>query len=94
MSDEPVQPGRLVRSVKGRDSGRFYLVIGSESCMFIHAADGEGRKVDNPKRKNVRHLQFYDVLAGDVLEKVRAGKRVTNTDVRKAIKLLVEALQK
>ena len=93
MADESVQPGRLVGSVKGRDRGRFYLVIGPADSLFVLVVDGEGRKVDNPKRKNVRHLQFYDSLAGEVAVKVGAGKRVTNMDVRKAIKSLVEALQ-
>lgn len=86
------QIGRLVCSVKGRDSGRFYLVVEIEDESRVRVADGEGRKVENPKRKNVKHLKFYDFIAGEVIDKAQNGKRVTNADVRKELKSLVENL--
>jgi len=92
MLENTVQIGRLVCSVQGRDSGRFYLVVEIESESRIRVADGEGRKVERPKRKNVKHLKFYDVIAGEVIDKAQNGKRVTNADVRKELKSLVENL--
>lgn len=85
--------GRLVCSTRGRDSGRFYLVVGSESGTKVYVANGEERKVEKPKRKNLRHLKFYDSLAGEVAEKVSSGKNLTNADVRKALKTLLDILQ-
>lgn len=92
MSETTVQIGHLVCSIQGRDSGRFYLVVEIEDGSRVRVADGEGRKVDNPKRKNVKHLKFYDVIAGEVTDKAQNGKRVTNADVRKELKSLVENL--
>lgn len=89
---ETVQIGRLVSSIRGRDSGRHYLVVGIESDSLVRVADGEGRKVDNPKRKNVKHLKFYEIVAGILSEKAQSGRRVTNEDVRKELKSLVEIL--
>lgn len=89
MSDKTVQVGRLVCSTRGRDSGRFYLVVGIENETKVRVADGEGRKVENPKKKNIKHLKFYDIVAQEVVDKVRKGKRITNEDVRKELKNLV-----
>jgi len=90
MSENVVQIGRLVCSMQGRDSGSFYLVVGSENETKLLLADGKGRKVDNPKRKNVKHLKFYDMIAGEVFDKAINGKRITNADVRKELKSLIE----
>ncbi|NLL42042.1 MAG: hypothetical protein GX251_01730 [Firmicutes bacterium] len=54
--------GQLVTSRMGRDSGKKYVVI--ESCQDNHVrlADGFVRKVDRPKRKNVKHLIAHGVI--------------------------------
>jgi len=92
MSENTVRIGQLVSSIQGRDSGRFYLITGIENETMVNVADGEGRKLENPKRKNCKHLILYDVVAGYILEKVQIGKKVTNTDVRKELKSLVSQL--
>lgn len=85
--------GLLVRSTQGRDRGRYYLVVGVESEIKVRVADGELRKVESPKRKNIRHLKSCDVIAGEVHDKALDAKRVTNADVRKELKSLVEKLE-
>lgn len=90
MENVVLQVGRLVSSTKGRDKGRFYLVVDIEGETRVRVADGEGRKVDNPKRKNVRHLKFYDVIAEELANKARSEKRITSADVRKELKSLIE----
>ncbi len=92
MSENTVRIGQLVSSIQGRDSGRFYLITGIENETMVNVADGEGRKVENPKRKNCKHLILYDAVAGYMLEKVQFGKKITNTDVRKELKSLVSQL--
>lgn len=87
------QIGRLVCSMKGRDRGRFYLVVGIEDESRVRVADGDVRKVENPKRKNVKHLKFYDIIAGEVADKNLNGRRIANADVRKELKSLVENVE-
>ncbi len=91
MSDNTVRIGHLVSSIQGRDSGRYYLVVEIESESRVRVADGAGRKVESPKRKNVKHLKFYDLVAGEVMEKMLRGRRINNADVRKELKSLVES---
>ena len=45
-----VQIGLLVRSTRGRDRGRYYLVVGMESETKVRVADGDLRRVESPKR--------------------------------------------
>lgn len=50
-----IVPGSIVRSGAGRDQERFYVVLAVEDG-FALIADGKVRKVEHPKRKNLRHL--------------------------------------
>ncbi|MCG9967870.1 KOW domain-containing RNA-binding protein [Pelotomaculum terephthalicicum JT] len=87
---DALQVGHLVSSTKGRDRGRYYLVIGCESLSRVCVADGEGRKVENPKYKNIKHLHIHEVIAGELSSKAEKGKRITNADIREELKSLVK----
>jgi large subunit ribosomal protein L14e len=92
MAENAVRIGQLVSSIQGRDSGMFYLVVQIENESRVRVADGEGRKVEKPKSKNIKHLIFYDIAARNIFEKAQIGKRVTSEDVRKELKSLVSQL--
>ncbi len=47
--------GCAVRSRAGRDKNRFFAVLELDDG-FAYVADGNLRKLDKPKRKNLRHL--------------------------------------
>jgi len=83
-------PGQLVISRSGRDSGTIYLVIDFEGDRFVRVADGLLRRVEKPKRKNVRHLGYYPVVAEEIAGKLNSGERVTNPELRRAIQRLVD----
>ncbi|MDD4169182.1 MAG: KOW domain-containing RNA-binding protein [Desulfotomaculaceae bacterium] len=85
-----VQIGHLVSSIKGRDRGKYYLVVDILSQSMVLVADGEERKVENPKRKNIKHLHFFETTAGNVSNKFMSGRRVTNMDIRNEIKSLAD----
>ena len=52
-------PGTIVRATAGRDAGRFFVVTAvTERDLFI--ADGQRRKLAQPKRKNPLHVQKTD----------------------------------
>ena len=77
-------PGQLVRSLSGRDKGRYYLVLAEAEDGFVWLADGRRRPVATPKRKNVRHLQPVSRIAADPKQGA-AGAAATNEEVRAAI---------
>jgi len=51
-----LQTGNVVYSTAGRDKHKFYAVVGLERDMAL-IADGKGRKLEKPKRKNLLHLR-------------------------------------
>lgn len=44
-------------SLKGHDTGRRYAVVSEVNESFVLVADGEYRKLDNPKLKRRKHLR-------------------------------------
>ncbi|NLJ73446.1 MAG: RNA-binding protein [Firmicutes bacterium] len=56
--------GQLVTSKTGRDSGRMYVVIGFYDKSHVKVADGLGRTVSNPKKKNTKHLVAHQAVLG------------------------------
>ena len=51
------QLGSVVKAQAGRDSGGFFAVVGLEE-EYCFIADGKSRKLERPKRKNIKHLSF------------------------------------
>ena len=41
----------------GRDKGKFMVVVSAENG-FVYAADGKERKLDSPKKKNLKHISL------------------------------------
>ena len=52
----PILPGCAVFSKKGRDKGRYFVVLYTVDADFVVIADGETRKLDHPKKKRRKHL--------------------------------------
>jgi ribosomal protein L14E/L6E/L27E len=79
------EPGQTVISKAGRDRGKVYVVYRVLDNRYVLVVDGSSRRVERPKKKNVRHLQLYtQLLDAGVRERVRQGK-VTNQELRRAL---------
>lgn len=79
------QVGQVVRSAAGRDLGTCYLVIRILDPRNVTVADGEGRSILNPKKKNVRHLDFLPHLVEPIAERLARGERVEDSEIRGAL---------
>ena len=51
-----IRTGRVVISSAGHDKGRFMLVVGADGDRIL-VADGKERRLEHPKRKNIRHVR-------------------------------------
>ena len=83
-----VEPGQLVKSLVGRDKEKHYLVIGLEGDRVV-LADGRGRPVSRPKKKNLKHLQSYRYIVPGLKERIRQGS-INDTEVRNILNTLLE----
>jgi ribosomal protein L14E/L6E/L27E len=68
--------GLVVRSLKGRDKGGFFVVLGADGTGVV-ICDGRRRTLEKPKRKNPAHLAATNTL----LDSMK-----TNREIRNALK--------
>lgn len=78
------EKAQIVRSLSGHDSGQLFCVMDTEGDRLL-LADGKRRRVNDPKRKNVKHVAHAGVFEHPTLEKVRAGQSVSDKELRIAL---------
>lgn len=81
-----LEVGSLVISKCGRDQGRNYIVWEIVDGTFVYLVDGDTRRLQNPKRKNIKHLHVTKKVAEELRNKIKLGEKLSNMDIRKMIK--------
>ncbi len=66
--------GSVVRAKAGRDKGSYFVVLNFDK-NFAFIADGKTRKLERPKRKNLKHLEATSVVLTEKLETNRKLKK-------------------
>lgn len=87
------QPGQIVKILRGKDQGQYAVIIRVEDTRFVWIADGDKRRFDQPKKKNVQHLQLQHKISGEVSRSLTESSRVTNAKLRHAVKKFIDSLQ-
>ncbi|SDF40322.1 hypothetical protein [Sporomusa acidovorans] len=85
MPDGTIIAGHIVLSIAGRDAGHRYVVLGWYKPQTLLVADGRGRKVTSPKKKNVKHIKKLNSIADNVAEALHGGKIPTDEVIRQAL---------
>ncbi|MBC7075419.1 MAG: KOW domain-containing RNA-binding protein [Syntrophomonadaceae bacterium] len=83
--------GRIVYSKAGRDKDRMFIVIRAVNDRYVVVADGDLRKIEKPKFKNIKHLQLTNTKAEDVIMYLKKGEMPDNHLIRKTLKKIREA---
>ncbi|WP_053217599.1 KOW domain-containing RNA-binding protein [Virgibacillus senegalensis] len=91
MSDSESSPriGQVVRIARGREAGQYAIVIQMLDDRFVLLADGEKRKYDRPKKKNLHHIELMDYISPEVQNSLLETGRVTNGKLRFALSKFV-----
>lgn len=92
MNDKP-QLGQLVKVLRGREQGNFAVIVEIVDDRFVLIADGDKRKFDRPKKKNLIHLQLLDTKSSEVMESLLQNGRVTNGKLRYVLNKYMESQQ-
>ena len=74
----------IVISLNGRDEGKHFFVLGIED-EYVLLANGKGRRIERPKRKKLKHVQFAAKSDCRVSEKIRNNEKISNSDLRRAL---------
>jgi large subunit ribosomal protein L14e len=81
--------GQIVLPLKGREAGTYSVVVQQLDERFVLIADGDKRKFDRAKRKNIGHLQLFDYVSPEVHNSIIESGRVTNGKLRYAVSKFV-----
>ena len=79
QGEKALKESLVVKSLKGHDLGRVYLVVATVSEDFVLLVDGEYRKLDNPKQKRRKHIEE--------IAKVQIPELLTDSEIRKICKI-------
>ena len=72
----------IVISLAGRDKDKLFYVMDTED-NFVILADGKGRKLENPKRKKLKHVRRVSRTETRVAAKILNGDKVLNSELRR-----------
>ncbi|SFM34332.1 hypothetical protein SAMN03159341_12757 [Paenibacillus sp. 1_12] len=87
------QLGQIVRIIRGNDSGKYAVIINVEDQRFVWIVDGDKRRFDQPKKKNILHLELLPIVSSEVVESMSDSGRVTNSKLRFVINKVVNQIQ-
>lgn len=83
--------GLLAYSLAGHDKGKVYFVM-KEEGDYLWLADGKNRPLENPKKKNKKHLQIIKRNISEETVDDRL-KSITNETIKRTIKLYCKDIQ-
>ena len=77
--------GQVVYSKAGRDKGKKFIVIDIIDELYVMISDGDLRRIENAKRKKLKHLKITEEIVIPISEKLEKKVRVANSEIRKAL---------
>ena len=88
-----VKIGDLVLSKAGRDKGEYFLVVSVEGS-YASIVNGKQRKVLNPKKKNIKHLEtVLTANKKELAERIQKGQPVGNERVYRVVRSEKQKIQ-
>lgn len=78
--------GKLAKSKSGHDRDSIYVIV-REEAQFVFLADGRLKPVEQPKKKNKKHIQMIKHLSREITELLPADREFRNEEVKRAIKI-------
>ena len=85
MENNEIILGQVVRSIAGRDKGKFMVVVNLLPENMLSLADGDLRRVEKNKAKKVKHVAKTNFVIEEINEKLSKGKKVNNAEVRRGL---------
>ena len=78
--------GHIVLSQAGRDKDKLFVVTGVED-NYLYLADGDVHKIENPKRKKIKHVKETGQINESIASKFKKNAKITNQDLKRTLKL-------
>ena len=81
----------VVLSLAGRDQGMLFFVVDTDG-VYVSLVNGKERKLENPKRKKLKHLRFAARIDSNVASKIFNGDKVLNSELRRDLAIYGQTL--
>ncbi len=82
----------VVIATAGREEGQLFYVIETEQ-EYLYLVNGKDRTLEKPKRKKRKHTQKVLRSETRVAEKLRAGDKVLNSELRRDLAAISRDMQ-
>lgn len=73
----------------GRDKGSMFIVFSIEE-NYVYLVDGNIRKIENPKKKKIKHIELTKYFNEDIATRINNKNKITNHDVKRILKEIQE----
>ncbi len=80
-----VKLGQVVIACAGRDKGRALVVVKIVDTQYVLVADGDLRRMEQPKLKKVKHIKRTHTVIDEIALLLTEQKIPLNADLRKAL---------
>lgn len=77
--------GCFATSIAGHDHNNIYVIIDSDD-EYVYLVDGKIRKVNNPKKKKLKHVQLIKRTDDTIAGRINNNVALSNEDIKYAIK--------
>lgn len=71
--------GEIVKSIMGRDSGKYFVII-DISERFVYICNGKLRPLEKPKRKHINHIKTTNIINKQIKDKLQK-KELNNKEL-------------
>ena len=79
--------GKMVLSKAGKDKNHMYIVIGSLNDQYVFLSNGNTKCIDNPKKKKLKHLDFYDGIDDEIKSAIINRDNDIDLKIKRFLKL-------
>ena len=74
----------FAKSLSGHDRNQYYLIVKKDE-KNVYLVNGRTKLLENPKKKNSRHIQIIRKLPDEVIKVL--SEKLTDITVKRAIKI-------
>lgn len=87
MNESDIKIGSVVMSTQGRDKDMYFVVVNVDRKHgYLYLADGGMRKLNAPKKKNLKHVSNSGVILGVIAAKLVDNKKVFDSEIKSALR--------
>ena len=77
--------GQIVFSKRGHDKTLPFIVVAIDG-EYLYLADGKRRRLEQPKRKKIKHVQKTNHVCEDIKKKLENDEMIQDSEILEAIK--------